>query len=71
MSGEIKNRVSENTNLTVNFQHSISSDIPRFDKLTEKKDGELKFAEWYYGPQKRTMLSSQLTFNSNKIWWSV
>ncbi len=61
-------QISENTNLTVNFQHSISSDIPRFDRLTEKKEGELKFAEWYYGPQKRTMISSQLEIYPNKNW---
>lgn len=60
--------LSENTNLTFNFQHSISSNIPRFDKLTEYSDGDLKFAEWYYGPQKRVLISSQLAINPNKKW---
>ena len=46
---------------TFNFQYSTTSDIPRYDQLTEKNDGpaDLKFAEWYYGPQKRLMLSSR------------
>lgn len=61
-------QVSKKTSLIVNFQHSTSSNIPRFDKLTEKKNGELKFAEWYYGPQKRTLISSQLEINPNKLW---
>jgi len=61
-------QIAENTNLIVNFQRSISSDIPRFDKLTERKNGELKFAEWYYGPQKRTIISSQLAIKPDKNW---
>ena len=61
-------KVAEKSELTLNFQHSMSSDIPRFDKLTEMKDETLKFAEWYYGPQKRTMLSSQLAINPSKKW---
>lgn len=61
-------KISEESELTINFQHSMSSDIPRFDKLTEESEGALKFAEWYYGPQKRTMISSQLSVNPDKKW---
>ena len=60
--------LSEATNLLVNFQLSNSTNIPRFDRLTEYKNNELKFAEWYYGPQQRTLLSTQLNINSNKKW---
>ena len=55
--------LSKNTDLKVNIQYSTSSDIPRFDRLTELKDGELKFAEWFYGPQKRFLASTQLILN--------
>jgi len=61
-------QLSDKTNLTINFQKSSSSDIPRFDRLTEYKDGKLKFAEWYYGPQDRLFLSSQLAINPDKKW---
>ena len=61
-------QLSKNTGLTVNFQRSNSSDVPRFDKLTEYSDGNLKYAEWYYGPQERLLLSSQLTINPEKKW---
>ena len=47
--------VSSNQYLLLNFQYSQSSDIPRFDKLTEHKGDSLKFATWFYGPQKRLM----------------
>lgn len=60
--------LTSKTDLNFNFQYSKSSDIPRFDKLNEFKNGDLKFAEWYYGPQKRLLLSTQLKINPNKKW---
>lgn len=60
--------ISNKTNITFNIQHSTSSDIPRFDRLTEKSSGKLKFAEWYYGPQKRFLVSSQVSIRPDKKW---
>ena len=64
--------LSKNTDLKLNLQYSTSSDIPRFDRLTELKDitdaSSLKFAEWYYGPQERILISSQFILNPNKNW---
>jgi hemoglobin/transferrin/lactoferrin receptor protein len=40
---------------TLSLQASNSSNIPRYDRLTEMHGGTLRFAEWYYGPQKRLM----------------
>ena len=54
--------------VTFNFQYSTSSDIPRFDRLIERRDGALRFAEWYYGPQKRLLISSQLSLKPDKKW---
>ncbi|WP_207515801.1 TonB-dependent receptor plug domain-containing protein [Longitalea luteola] len=39
----------------VNWQYSNSSDIPRYDRLTDTRNGALRWAEWYYGPQERLM----------------
>lgn len=48
----------------LNLQYSGSSDIPRYDRLSELTDDTtLRFAEWYYGPQQRFMASWQ-----NKIY---
>lgn len=44
----------------VNLQYSNSSDINRYDRLTEERNGKLRFAEWYYGPQLRMMASYRL-----------
>lgn len=43
--------------LTLNMQFSNSSNIPRYDRLTEMSGTKLKYAEWYYGPQTRTLIS--------------
>jgi hemoglobin/transferrin/lactoferrin receptor protein len=60
--------LKNNAALDVNFQYSISSNIPRFDKLTTYSGGSLKFAEWYYGPQKRLLFSPQLSIKPHKKW---
>lgn len=50
-------RPAENTTHMLNFQLSTSSDVPRYDRLQDIRNGRLRFASWYYGPQKRKMLS--------------
>uniref|UniRef100_UPI004049740B TonB-dependent receptor plug domain-containing protein n=1 Tax=Flavobacterium sp. TaxID=239 RepID=UPI004049740B len=39
----------------LNFQYSTTSNVNRYDRLTEKSSTGLKFAEWYYGPQERLL----------------
>ena len=53
-------RIGDNNLLNLNIQFSESSDIDRFDQLSIPKDDSLKFSEWYYGPQKRLLLSPSL-----------
>ncbi|SNR17568.1 TonB-dependent receptor [Tenacibaculum jejuense] len=64
--------LSKSTDLKINIQYSTSSDVPRFDRLTELTDeadpATLKFAEWYYGPQNRLLISPQLEINPKKKW---
>ncbi|MEC7658872.1 MAG: TonB-dependent receptor plug domain-containing protein, partial [Bacteroidota bacterium] len=52
----------------LNFQYSKSSDIPRFDKLAERMDDELRYATWFYGPQKRLLISPKYSFTTDKKW---
>lgn len=44
----------------LNLQYSNSSNIDRYDRLTLLSGSKPKFAEWYYGPQKRMMTSYTL-----------
>lgn len=45
----------------LNVQYSNSSDIPRYDRLTDPKGKGLNSAEWYYGPQERLLAAYHLT----------
>ncbi len=60
--------LNKKAELMFNLQYSTSSNIPRFDKLTEMDEGKLKYAEWYYGPQNRFLLSTQLLIKPNYNW---
>ncbi len=44
----------------LNIQFSNSTNIPRYDRLTDPKGAGLNAAEWYYGPQKRLMTAYEL-----------
>lgn len=37
----------------LNLQLSTSTDVPRYDRLSEYDGNDLKYNSWYYGPQKR------------------
>ncbi len=51
---------SEYVRHTLNVQYSTTSNVPRYDRLTEVASGLPRFAEWYYGPEKRFLASYQL-----------
>lgn len=55
--GKILYKPSPRYALTLNMQYSNSSDIPRYDRLTEYTGDVLTYAEWYYGPQTRSLFS--------------
>lgn len=50
-------RPSEYQSHIFNIQYSSSNNIQRYDQLSKLKNGKPKFAEWYYGPQKRALIS--------------
>ena len=52
---------------TINLQYSSSSNVPRYDRLTQLSGTNPKFAEWYYGPQKRMFASYTLTLSNENV----
>lgn len=59
---KIRYQPSEHVSHTLNFQYSNSSDVPRYDRLSELGSNSVpRFAEWYYGPEQRTLLSYTLS----------
>lgn len=51
---------SEKLSHQLNIQYSNSSDIPRYDRLTDPSNTGLRFSEWYYGPQERLLAAYDL-----------
>ncbi|MFM8565421.1 MAG: TonB-dependent receptor [Bacteroidota bacterium] len=61
--------VNGRTTHLVNLQHSQTGNVNRYDRLTERSNGLPKFAEWYYGPEVRSMASYRLEHQSNDTWY--
>lgn len=53
----------------LNFQYSTSSDVPRYDRLTQTSGTNPKYAEWYYGPQKRVFTSYSLNLTNQNLFY--
>ncbi|NJN43190.1 MAG: TonB-dependent receptor [Flammeovirgaceae bacterium] len=47
---------NKNAEHILNFQYSNSTNIPRYDRLTDPQGSGLRFSEWYYGPQQRLLV---------------
>lgn len=54
---------NKNIQHVFNFQLSNSNNVPRYDKLNQWNGKTYKSAEWYYGPELRTLASYQFTNN--------
>ncbi|MFM8710031.1 MAG: TonB-dependent receptor plug domain-containing protein, partial [Sphingomonadales bacterium] len=58
LMGKLLFKPRSNQTHLLNLQHSNSSNIPRYDRLQDRKTftgigNTLRWAEWYYGPQTR------------------
>jgi hemoglobin/transferrin/lactoferrin receptor protein len=56
-------RHSDRISHTLNFQYSNSTNVPRYDRLTDPQGNGLRYSEWYYGPQKRLLTLYQMRVN--------
>ncbi|MFY7910264.1 MAG: TonB-dependent receptor plug domain-containing protein [Emticicia sp.] len=59
---------SDKVKHTINLQYSNTSDVPRYDRLTEVSGTNPRFAEWYYGPEKRFLAAYHLDLSDTKIY---
>ncbi len=48
----------------LNMQYSNSSDVNRYDRLTDPAGTGLQSAEWYYGPQMRMLAAYDMNFKN-------
>ena len=65
-----------NTDFILNVQYSTSSNVPRYDQLTEGRvdfvngqiiSQELEYAQWDYGPQQRFMAALHANFTPDSF----
>ncbi len=59
-------KANENVTHGLNLQYSNSTDIPRYDRLTDPDGTGLRNAEWYYGPQERLMTAYDMNYASGE-----
>lgn len=55
-------KIGSFSDFAYSYHYSSSSDIPRYDRLIERTNGQLRNAEWYYGPQLWQMHTLQSNF---------
>jgi hemoglobin/transferrin/lactoferrin receptor protein len=63
---KIMYKPSANVEHLLNIQLSNSSNINRYDRLTETSKGLPVYSEWYYGPQIRNMVGYKYTASALK-----
>ena len=53
---------------TLNIQYSNTSNVPRYDRLSELRNGLPRNSEWYYGPEKRAMIAYQVDLKNTRLY---
>ena len=54
---------------TYAYHYSTTSDFNRYDQLLRRIDGNLRFAEWYYGPQDWSMHHLKINYSKGNKWF--
>ncbi|WP_340111150.1 TonB-dependent receptor [Maribellus mangrovi] len=65
--GKLRYRPNEKWDFMLSGHHSQTSDIPRYDRLIQYSDNQLKYADWYYGPQKWSMFSGRMNYSQSHL----
>ena len=60
---------NENLSHTINFQYANSTDIPRYDRLTDPSENGLVYAQWYYGPQERMLMAYDMNYKNENAFF--
>jgi len=58
---KIRYMPSETWDFNIGLFYTTTSDYPRYDRLIRRRNGQLRSAEWYYGPQEWLSGNLQVT----------
>lgn len=59
---------SDKVKHVINLQYSNTTDVSRYDRLTEVSGTNPRFSEWYYGPEKRFLAAYHLELSDSKVY---
>ena len=62
---KLRYRANEKIDVVLSAHHSQTTNIPRYDRLIVYRNNELRYGNWYYGPQKWTLLSGRIQYQEN------
>ncbi len=62
---KLRYKPTEDLEIGLNIQYSQSSDIPRYDQLSETVNGQFRFGEWNYGPQIRGLAALKINYKAS------
>ncbi|AEE19291.1 TonB-dependent receptor plug domain-containing protein [Dokdonia sp. 4H-3-7-5] len=57
---KVRFRPNDTWDFNLGLIYATTSDYDRYDRLTRKRDGEFRAAEWFYGPQQWFMTNLQI-----------
>ncbi len=60
---------NEHWDFNLGLMYTTTSDFPRYDRLIRRRDGDLRSAEWFYGPQQWFMGNLQVSQKSNSSFY--
>lgn len=62
-------KLSDNALLNYGLIFSTTTDIPRYDRLIQTRNGQPRSAEWYYGPQSWLMNNLSLSLKQKSFFY--
>ena len=67
MMGKLRYRPNDKWDVILSGHHSETGDIPRYDRLIQYSGDQLTYADWYYGPQKWSLVSGQMQYSQQHL----
>lgn len=67
--GKIRFKPTKHLDMQYSFTHAATGEAPRYDRLIQYRNNQLRFAEWSYGPMIWNMHNFQLLYNKKTSWF--
>ena len=60
-------RPNNKIDVVLSAHHSQTTSIPRYDRLIVYRNNELRYGDWYYGPQQWTLMSGRFQYHDEHL----